>query len=254
MEHPTRRFVRPGDGAVQLLLSAMDGDWRVPAEPLDLTSRGARMKMSLDHPVPAAVGRSLTVWLVDKVTGLELPIEAKLVHRREEGGSRIVGVEFVDLRSVGGLLHPVLGRILNRRAAFRVTPAQPIPVTLVPPPDLNAPLEVGTLVDISTGGLAIDAPIAFEEKLGEYEDIECLFRLPGLQNTVCAASKILHRTLKGDETVRYGVQFLATDDPAFAQTRDAILGYVIRRQRDLAEEHELTFGTGIPIGALRPRT
>jgi hypothetical protein len=247
---------RSGDSEVRILLSASQGDWRGPVAPLDLTSRGARLLQDAAETVPAPVGGDVTLWLCDGQTGVELPIAARLVSRRDEADSRILGVDFVDLRSVGGLLHPVLGRVMNRRTAFRVTPSAdrtPILVTLAAPPELDLPLEVGVMIDISTGGLAIDVPLSFEAGLGGFDGLECLFRLPGVESSVSASARIVHRTLRGHR-VRYGVQFTAASSPTFVDTHDAILGYVIRRQRQMAEEYELANGTGVPAEALRPRT
>jgi hypothetical protein len=246
---------RTRDGVVRIFLSATRGDWRGPVEPVDLTSRGARLRQDGAHPVPVPVGGDVTVWLCDGQTGVELPIAARLVSRREEGEERILGVDFVDLRSVGGLLHPVLGRVMNRRSAFRVTPSgdrPPILVTLASPPELDLPLEMGVLIDISTGGLAVDVPLAYEAGLGGFDRLECLFRLPGIDTSLSASARIVHRTLRGQQ-VRYGVQFSAADSPTFEATHDRILDYVIRRQQQLAEEYELANGTGIPPEALRPR-
>lgn len=243
---------RPGDGTVKIFLSAAVGDWWTPVEPMNLTARGAQFRQDPSHPTPAPVGGELTVWLCEESTGIELPITAKLVHRREEDDGRVLGVDFVDLRSVGGLLHPVLGRAMNRRAAFRVTPNPhhaPIHVTLGAPPELDLPLEIGTLIDISTGGLAIDVPPSFERALGSYDRLECLFQLPGVPESLAVTVQVVHRTLKADH-IRYGVRFAHAESPAFRHTHDAILGYVIRRQQQMAEEHELLHGTGIPAQAL----
>ena len=245
---------RHGDGPVEILLSATRGDWRGTVAPLDLTSTGARLRQNATDPVPVPVGGEVTLWLCDGQTGVELPIAARLMSRREEGDVRVLGVDFVDMRSVGGLLHPVLARVMNRRTAFRVTPQAdrpPVLVTLAAPPELDRPLEVATLVDISTGGLAIDVPQAFEAGLGGYDRLECLFRLPGVPDSLSASARIVHRTFR-PPVVRYGIQFSAADSPTFQATHDAILGYVIRRQQQMAEEYELANGTGIPAEALRP--
>ena len=143
--------------------------------------------------------------------------------------------------------------MFNRRASFRVVPSRseaPLSVQLLAPPELHVPLQVGTMVDVSTGGMAVDVPLAFEEDLAGRETVECLFRLPGQGQPSTASGRIQHRTLRADGTVRYGIQFQNTDDSAFRPTHEALLGYVIRRQREMAEEHELTSGTGIPLGAL----
>ncbi|MEZ4237806.1 MAG: PilZ domain-containing protein [Myxococcota bacterium] len=252
MKHHARRT---GDGEVTIWLSATDGDWRGQVAPLDLTSRGARLRQDPADPVPVPVGGEVTLWLCDGQTGVELPIAAQLVSRREEGDARILGVDFTDLRSVGGLLHPVLGRVMNRRTAFRVTPQAdrpPIGVTLAAAPELDLPLEMGVLVDISTGGMAVDVPLAFEAGLGGYDRLETLFRLPGLDGSLSVSGRIVHRTLRGDR-VRYGVQFTMAESPTFQDTHDAILNYVIRRQQQMAEAYELEHGTGIPAQALRSR-
>ena len=101
-----------------------------------------------------------------------------------------------------------------------------------------------------TAGRDEESLEAFEESLAGRETVECLFRLPAQSQASAASGRILHRTLRPDHTVRYGIQFQNTDDAVFRRTHDALLGYVIRRQREMAEEHELTSGTGIPLGAL----
>lgn len=242
-----------GDKPVEIFLSAMDGDWRVPADLGNISAGGAQVKVPVEEPLLASVGKTLTLWLIDHASGIELPIEARLVHRGEQGAIRVLGLEFVDLRTVGSLLHPVIGKMFNRRGAFRVVSSKaegPLPITLLAPPDLNVPLQVGAMVDVSTGGMAVDVPLAFEDSLSGRETVECLFRLPAQPQSSAASGRILHRTLRADNTVRYGIQFQNTDDTAFRRTHDALLGYVIRRQREMAEEHELTHGTGIPLGAL----
>jgi c-di-GMP-binding flagellar brake protein YcgR len=253
MERRRQYRVSAEGGGHEIFLSGMAGEWKVPAELVNLTAGGAQLKVSVEHDFPAAVARSLTVWLCDRGSGIELPIEAKLVHRREEGENRVLGVSFLDLRTLGGLLHPMLGKIFNRRAALRVTPSRlqgRIGVTVVAPPSTNLPIEEAQLVDISTGGLAMDVPLSFEEGLAGQETVDVLFRLPAAGPALGAAARIVHRTLRNEGVVRYGVQFLHTEEETFKPTRDAILGYVIRRQREMAEENELMSGGGIPLGAL----
>jgi c-di-GMP-binding flagellar brake protein YcgR len=248
-----RQYRVSAEGGHEIFLSGLAGEWKVPAELVNLTAGGAQLRVSVEHQFPAAVARSLTVWLCDRGSGIELPIEAKLVHRREEGANRVLGVSFLDLRTLGGLLHPMLGKIFNRRAALRVSPSRlegRIGITVVAPPSTSLPQEEGLLIDLSTGGLAMDVPLTFEEGLAGQDTVDVHFRLPATPGPLSTAARIVHRTLRNDGVVRYGVQFLHTEEESFKSTRDAILGYVIRRQREMAEENELMGGGGIPLGAL----
>lgn len=237
----------------QISVAGIDGDWRVPAELINLTSNGAQLRLALAHAFPAPVSKTLTIWLCDKDSGISLPIEARLTHRREEGSNRVIGVSFVDQRTLGSLLHPLLGPIFNRRASLRVSPSKregALTVALNTPSQPTEHPEEGIIVDISTGGLAIDAPITFEDQLAGRDCLEASFQLPGREPLLTTSLRIVHRTLRAEGVVRYGGQFLDTNSSAFHDTHDAILSYVIRRQREMAEEHELMSGEGIPLGAL----
>ena len=252
MERRRHQRTARGAGEHEISIASVSGDWRVPAELVSLTSGGAQLKISAEHALPAAVSRSLMVWLCDKGSGISLPIEARLVHRREEAGQRVLGVNFLDQRTLGGLLHPLLGPIFNRRASLRVAPSKRegrVPVLLSAPPELGLPQEEGSLVDISTGGLAIDLSTRFEEGLSGHDSVGISCRLPATGERFSAPVRIVHRTLKGD-LIRCGCQFLETEAPSFKHVHEAVLGYVIRRQREMVEEHELMSGEGIPLGAL----
>ncbi|MEQ1566916.1 MAG: PilZ domain-containing protein [Myxococcota bacterium] len=250
--HP--RIHLDANGGVDIVLSATDQSWRLPAELIDLSAGGANVRVKAEVPFTLTVGGPMTVWIADAATGIELPIGAKMLHRREEVGGRVVGLQWTDLRSVGGLLQPLFGRKFNRRGAFRVAPSRaesPLAVTLVAPPELRCPPTACAIVDISTGGIGVDAPLSFETDLQGRDTVQCLFRLPTASNMVIAAGRLVHRTLRG-ENVRYGLMFLHTEEDEFRPVHEAILNYVIKRQRELAEENELYNGGGIPLGALGP--
>lgn len=246
------RVQNEDDGPVRVLLTSMDATWRVAATLEDLRSEGCVLRVSGDQPVPVPIGASVTLWLVEEESGIQLPLESRTArHVRDEKG-HVLELTFTDLRTVGGLLQPLVARRFNRRSAFRVKPGRyegPFPVTLVPPPDVDVPLTTGTLIDVSTRGLAVDMPRAFEGIMAGRDRVEALFRLPTSQGSLVANGRIAHRTMRG-EVVRYGLQFLNVETPEFQRTHDTILAYVIRRQRELAEENELNNGGTIPLGAL----
>lgn len=237
---------------VQVLLTAMDGSWRMSAVLDDLRSDGCRLRAGADQVLTAEIGARVTLWLVEEESGIELPLESRVQSHKSDDRGQVVDLAFLDLRTVGGLLQPLVARRFNRRSAFRVKPGRyegPFAVTLVAPPDVEAPLTTGTLVDVSTHGLAVDMPVAFEQAMTGRDRVEVLFRLPTSQGSLVANGRIAHRTVRGD-VVRYGLQFLNVEAPEFQRTHDTILAYVIRRQREMAEENELMNGGTIPLGAL----
>lgn len=241
------------DDPVEIGIAAVDGSWRLPAELIDLTGDGARLKV-VGEALPASVGGQIAVWVVDHSTGIELPIEARLSHRHREGDAHVLGVQFVDLRTVGGLLQPVLGRKFNRRTAFRVTPGRhegEVAVTLEGPPDREPAFGVGRMVDVSVGGVGLDAPLEFERAMRGRDPVEVSFHLPTAPGELVLDGRIVHRTLRAG-IVRYGVMFTAAEDVDQRHAIEAIRAYVVRRQSELAEENELHNGGGIPLGALGP--
>jgi PilZ domain len=253
---PQRVATGEEEQPVRVVLTSMDGQWRIGAVLDDMRGDGCRLRASGDQAVTETIGTSVTLWLVEEESGIELPIESKLSRHTRDDRGHVLDLAFTDLRTVGGLLQPLLARRFNRRSAFRVKPGRyegPYAVTLVAPADVEVPLTTGALVDVSTRGLAVDMPASFEAAMTGKERVEVLFRLPTSQGSLVANGRIAHRTVRG-ELVRYGVQFLNVETPEFQRTHDIILSYVIRRQREQAEEHELMHGGTIPLGALgKPR-
>jgi c-di-GMP-binding flagellar brake protein YcgR len=253
MERRRHHRVRMDDSTTaDIVLTGASSSWRVDAELVDLSAGGASVRVHSDHMLQLTVGGTLTVWVADAASGIELPIGAKMVHRREDANGRVLGLQFTDLRTVGALLQPLFGQKFNRRGAFRVVPGRhegPVNVTLYAPPELRQPPSACALVDLSTGGMAVDVPVAFETGLQGHEQLQLVFRLPTGSASLIADGRVVHRTLRG-ELVRFGIQFQHTDEADFRPVHDAILAYVIKRQRESAEEFELNGGGGIPLGAL----
>lgn len=232
-----RQYRVPADDEdpLEVFVSQADGGRRTEAALVNLAVGGALVRVAAGSELRVPVGGVLMAWLVDRRSGIEVPMEARLVHRREEAAVRTLGLEFLDRKAAEGLLTPSLARMFNRRSAFRVRPDphELIRVTLQGPALARLPLADAVLVDLSTGGLSTDVPVGFEAGMADHDEVECLFLPPGTQMPVSVPSRVRHRTLRGDR-VRYGVMFADPDAPAFQRTFDAILAYVLRRQREMA--------------------
>lgn len=223
------------DDTVQVYLSATtDGRGRIEADLADLSVSGAQVRCIIEARVPTHVGGEMTLWVVDRPSRLEVALRGRVVHRREELSKRVFGLKFLDPRVAEGLLVPPLSRLFNKRAAFRVVPEAPVEVTVVPPRETRVPIEVGLLVDLSSGGLGVDLAGSFEVAMTSHDRVEVLFRLPGLESPVALPGRVRHRSLRPDGTVRYGIMFNEPDTATY-RSFDAILGYVARRQKEMTD-------------------
>jgi c-di-GMP-binding flagellar brake protein YcgR len=219
--------------------ASSDGRGRIEAELSDLSIKGAQVRIVNESKVPAPVGGELHLWLVDRITRVEAAVTARVVHRREEVGKRVIGLEFTDRHASERLLQAPLARLFNRRAAFRATPDPadgPVAVTVLAPREARLPLEVGALVDVSTGGLCVDVALAFERGMAAADLVEVVLRLPGTEVPVTTHGRIRHRSLRSDGRVRYGIEFARKEEPGFHRSYESIVQYVLRRQREMSSE------------------
>ncbi|MCA9493816.1 MAG: PilZ domain-containing protein [Myxococcales bacterium] len=214
--------------------------FRMEVELGDLTVHGCSVRLQNESPLHLGVGEELEIGLAHRQLVHEIKLRAMLTARREDIARRHLHLRFLDQDAANGLTHPELARLFNRRTALRVQPPSdtPIAVKVFPPRESGAVFELAPLVDVSTGGLAIDVSIAFERGLRNQDQIEVLFRLPHSEQALSAVARVRHRCLRPDGRVRYGLMFLAVDTLAFRPTYEAILAYVVERQQQLTQEWE----------------
>ncbi len=191
--------VEPDEPSIEVILAAPDGAGRVEAESPPLSE------------LTLPIGSELRVLLRDTETGPEANLVSRLVHRRDHDRAHTLGIQFLDLRAAE--------------------------VTLEAPASTGLPLQQVRRIDVSTGGLAEDVPLGSEAKMAAQAELECLFLLPGDRMPVAVRGRIRHRTLD-DAGVRYGIQVTNLERPAFERAHDAILGYVLRRHRELGRDVE----------------
>lgn len=214
--------------------------FRMEVELGDLDVSGCTVRLQNESPLHLGVGEELEISLVHRQLIHEIRLRARLSSRREDVARRHLSFKFLDQDAANGLTHPELARLFNRRGALRVRPgaSEAIAVKIFPRREGRGTFELAPLVDISTGGLAVDVTASFEQRLRNEDLVEVLFRLPTREQAVSGVGRIRHRCLRPDGRVRYGVMFQNPDDLAFRPTYEAILAYVVDRQQQLTREWE----------------
>jgi c-di-GMP-binding flagellar brake protein YcgR len=180
------------------------------------------------------VGQEVELTLTFARPKKALLLSARVARRIDEGESRRYGFQFTDRQQLEQQLRPTLYRLFNRRASYRVRPApdHPVEVTLECFPG-GTPVQA-QLIDISTGGMALRVPLEAESALADSDRVRVSASLPDCPQRLDLSAIICSRSLAGAE-IRYGVKFdLQRTDSSQCQ-QDAILNFVMARQR--AELH-----------------
>jgi hypothetical protein len=96
---------------------------------------------------------------------------------------------------------------------------------------------LGSLKNISTGGLAVLVESRAEAVLAKSDVIDVSFQLPQGSRSLHLRGWIRHRELQGD-LMCYGLEFDRTHAEDFAQQLEEIVGYIARRRREAKEAEE----------------
>lgn len=198
---------------------------------VDLGMQGAGIEFDLGHGPRFPVGAEVRVRF--QIEGRALVVAAQVRYRRD-GDMRRYGLRFLRLDMLDRAMRASLHKLVNQRAAFRVEPsdAEQILVRLIVPGASDARSErwAAQLLDLSASGMAVKVPRRVEDALCDAEDLRVELTLPRQSRPLILMVVLRQRVLLSDG-VRYGM-FFDRDDPAFAGVENAVMAYVMRRQRE----------------------
>ena len=208
---------------------------------VDLSVDGAGLRvLSLGFPPSAGpvlgVGEETELTLTFAALKKELVVSARVTNRTDEEESRRYGFQFTNRQQLEEQLWPALYRFFNRRAAYRVEPAPDCPVEVTLERTSGGMRVQAPLLDISAGGMGLRVPAEAESAFAESDRIRVSTSLPGCREPLNLTAIIRNRRLAGAE-VHYGLEFDWPGTENRQRQQDAIIAFVMKRQRaDLAQK------------------
>ena len=115
------------------------------------------------------------------------------------------------------------------RSHQRVRPSDRQPIDVHIHLGSMEPLVRGTLIDLSTTGIAIEVSTEDEARVIDADPISVRFEFPGESRPLLLVGKIRNRRLL-DNGVKYGIEFDAVASRRFPQQRGRIQRYICQRQ------------------------
>ncbi len=203
----------------------------IKAQPLDVGPDGARLQFDTPGGPDYVMGQLVNLSFSSSRIGKTLLIEARAIRRTEEQRHRTYAFRYTNHHQFEGHSRDAIYRLLNRRSSFRVKPPEEEPIDITMRPEAGGPLVRARLIDISATGLGTRTSIEVEARLVATLRVTITLALPTHRDPVNVPAIIRSRALAGPH-VRYGVafDFAATDHAESKQ--NAIIDYVMRRQRE----------------------
>jgi c-di-GMP-binding flagellar brake protein YcgR len=208
-----------------------DGAAPIEAQPLDVGPDGARLQFDTPGGPDYVMGQLVNLSFSSSRIGKALVTEARVVRRMEEKGHRTYAFRFTNHHRFEGHAPEEIYRLLNRRGSFRVNPPEEEPIDITLKPEEGGPLVRARLIDISATGLGARTSVDVEATLVATLRVTVMVALPTHPDPVSVPGIIRSRVLAGAH-VRYGIAFdFAASDHAESK-QNAIIDYVMRRQRE----------------------
>lgn len=142
--------------------------------------------------------------------------------------------KFTEPAEVSQQLDESFWQYLNRRQAFRVSPAS-AEVVAVTFESVDGAGQ-GRLIDISTSGLGLEVASEVAENLSQTEPMTLTFQLTGmplrLRGTIC------YSKLSGGSR-KLGINFDKEKTPNYPKQEEAIAGYIMERQKQILQQQAM---------------
>ena len=193
---------------------------------VDLGLQGAGIEFdSPDAPALPVGGETRLGFQLD---GRSVVVHVQIRYRRDDTRRRY-GLRFIRLELLDRAMRSALNKLVNQRAAFRVSPgdAEKIVVRLLGSDGARCS---APLLDLSASGMAVKVPAKVEEAMCRESRARLELSLPRHTTPLQLVGVIRHRVLLSDG-VRFGMHF-DRHHVSFAGAENAIMAYVMRRQRD----------------------
>ena len=133
--------------------------------------------------------------------------------------------EFSEFMAAGG------GKWFNRRRDFRVNPLHAEPVTLTVKPRLAEAITLRAL-NLSASGVSFCVNEQQDDAFDLGDRVRVVLTLPGEQKPFELATVVRYRGQTAGKDV-IGLEFDAKESRRFYRTEDALVGYIMKRQRQM---------------------
>jgi DNA-binding response OmpR family regulator len=187
---------------------------RFPSESAPRLAIGDRAKLSLSSP------------------GLEEPLElqTEVVSRGEAEPLRTYEFRFLSHSDSEGAMTQAFLDLIGRRGAYRVAmdSDESTDIRVLAQAQGESREFLGTLLDISTGGVRLVLKADAERHLHLVDRFEVRFALPGCDEPFTLTVSIRHR-VQCSEGVAYGTRFEPESSPDFVEQLEKISEFVLMR-------------------------
>jgi hypothetical protein len=159
-----------------------------------------------------------------------IALSAQVVSRGEAEPHRTYGFELHRRNEGERAMARTYLNVIGRRGAFRVefSPDESVPVAVLVQALGESHELLGTILDISAGGLRLRLKADAERLLHRVDAFEIRFALPGHDAPLTLSAFIRHRAACPDG-VAYGVRFDPERSPDFLEQLEQISEFVMER-------------------------
>lgn len=201
---------------------------------VDISEHGAGVLLGVDTGVNLAIGTHInaSIGSTDTETVIQLPAQVR--YRVEfDGGSRY-GLSFLDTGTLSASEMALFRKLVNRRAAYRVSPKPGIPIDIEMGSRMHGERKGETLrraqvVNISATGMALVVSEKSEAIFSSKNVLPFTICLTPKGTSFTLVGKIQNRCMASDG-VRYGVAF-DLKDPGYLANQERLVSYIMERQR-----------------------
>lgn len=195
---------------------------------LDASVRGLGVRVERLDDVAWQVDEEVRILIRHVASARSVTVSGRVVRRSKEDPA-VFGLELLDLAEVFEAADSRLWKLFNRRRHFRVEPLPERPVELT----IEGWMNPVRAIDISAGGLAFRTG---RSAIPEVDDELALkVFLPGAVRPLALTATVRNVT-GGARAARVGVEFVREGNEKFSVTQDAIIEYVMERQRERLEK------------------
>ena len=231
--------VQPTDNVLKAVVLAR-GNKKVNGDVVEIAEKFCRVGMDGDASIFLPVASQVMVAFLAEKLKAPVRVSALVEERKEmEGDVTLHKLRFTNPSELDRQLTPAVHKLFNRRRAVRVAPDGESPIrVLVECAAVEFRTEV-PLLDVSMLGLGIEVIPAMDDKLSRVKEITCTFSLPGCRRPLKVESMILFRAIHRIDTqprIRYGMEFIPEKTKRFDVIEDAIVEFVMMRQREFAQQ------------------
>ena len=165
-----------------------------------------------------------------------LVMQAEVLSRRDFKGGCRLHLRWTRPEEFKYQLTNRLQRTFNRRKAYRVPPDPNEPVTALIGAQKGSSQEGYTIepdvIEVAAGGLTIELQAGAETRLATLSKMNLALTIPGQESALILEVWLRHRFLFG-RSVRYGLQYVLSESKEYEAAIEAIVDYVLKRQREI---------------------